>query len=238
MPPNVGHPGHPQGLTYMSQNNIMPLSTLQHHQHQMHFGYGNKITKSPPLKPARKFREDQEAIQRCKKRIQLGQLSTVLQGRSRSSSQLRRNERERNRVRMINMTFARLRQHIPDGYCKNKNKKLSKVDTLRGAIDYINGLQDLLDEDGSETSAFDDVLIPQRLSSSGSSTSLESAHDKENVRMDSLSDGSESPGSASEVPSSDGDDSGVEMRNLIKQEMADTFSPEEEDLLDFNSWFQ
>ncbi|EEC12616.1 conserved hypothetical protein, partial [Ixodes scapularis] len=54
----------------------------------------------------------------------------------------RRNERERNRVRLVNMGFAALRQHVPNF---TQNKKMSKVDTLRSAVDYIKSLQDLLD---------------------------------------------------------------------------------------------
>ena len=53
----------------------------------------------------------------------------------------RRNQRERNRVRTINSTFTKLRQRLP---CSHK-KKLSKVDTLRGAIKYIRHLQQVLD---------------------------------------------------------------------------------------------
>lgn len=208
MPPVMGQP-----LSIMSQNQILPMNN-NNYLKPMHsikpFG------KSPPLKPAKKFRDEQEEIQRCKRRIHFGQLNSVLQ-RSRSNSQLRRNERERNRVRMINMTFARLRQHIPDGYCKNKNKKLSKVDTLRGAIDYINGLQDLLDEHDAVSATFDDVIIP-------------STNNKENLVHDSLSEGSQSPGS--EVNSTDFEESPTTQLNQA------TFSPEEEDLLDFGSWFQ
>ncbi|KAI1301375.1 Achaete-scute -like protein 1a [Halotydeus destructor] len=53
----------------------------------------------------------------------------------------RRNERERNRVKMVNTGFATLRNHVPNG---SKNKKMSKVDTLRAAVDYIRELQDML----------------------------------------------------------------------------------------------
>ena len=56
----------------------------------------------------------------------------------------RRNERERNRVRMVNDGFSSLRQHIP--YFPDK-KKLSKVETLRCAVAYIKHLQQLIEED-------------------------------------------------------------------------------------------
>ncbi|XP_076365894.1 uncharacterized protein LOC143254633 [Tachypleus tridentatus] len=53
----------------------------------------------------------------------------------------RRNQRERNRVRLVNLGFATLRQHVPNN---TKNKKMSKVETLRSAVEYIRELQKLL----------------------------------------------------------------------------------------------
>jgi hypothetical protein len=53
----------------------------------------------------------------------------------------RRNARERNRVRHINDCFEILRQHIPH---EKHNKKLSKVDTLKSAMMYIENLRQLL----------------------------------------------------------------------------------------------
>ncbi|XP_017881806.1 helix-loop-helix protein delilah-like [Ceratina calcarata] len=66
----------------------------------------------------------------------------------------RRNARERNRVKQVNNGFATLRQHIPShiaaGY-GDRGKKLSKVETLRMAVEYIRGLQRLIAEaDGVE----------------------------------------------------------------------------------------
>lgn len=55
----------------------------------------------------------------------------------------RRNERERNRVKQVNMGFSTLRQRVPDGI---KNKKMSKVETLRSAVEYIKKLQKMLNE--------------------------------------------------------------------------------------------
>ncbi|CDW58260.1 achaete scute 1b [Trichuris trichiura] len=53
----------------------------------------------------------------------------------------RRNARERNRVRQVNMGFVTLRDHIPH---HGKSKKLSKVETLRAAASYIRYLEQLL----------------------------------------------------------------------------------------------
>lgn len=75
----------------------------------------------------------------------------------------RRNARERNRVKQVNNGFALLRQHIPcevaaafesaSGHKSGTgSKKLSKVDTLRMAVEYIRALEDLLSlSDGTES---------------------------------------------------------------------------------------
>lgn len=55
----------------------------------------------------------------------------------------RRNARERKRVKLVNDGFVRLRKHVPTD---PKNKKLSKVKTLRSAIEYIRHLQHLLSQ--------------------------------------------------------------------------------------------
>nr|XP_017200763.2 achaete-scute homolog 3 [Oryctolagus cuniculus] len=53
----------------------------------------------------------------------------------------KRNERERQRVKCVNAGYAQLRHHLPEEYLE---KRLSKVETLRAAIKYINFLQSLL----------------------------------------------------------------------------------------------
>uniref|UniRef100_A0A1I8GJU2 BHLH domain-containing protein n=1 Tax=Macrostomum lignano TaxID=282301 RepID=A0A1I8GJU2_9PLAT len=55
----------------------------------------------------------------------------------------KRNARERQRVKAVNLAFSRLRRHIP---YENKGKRLSKMKTLRIAIDYIRLLQSVLGE--------------------------------------------------------------------------------------------
>jgi len=55
----------------------------------------------------------------------------------------RRNARERNRVKQVNCGFEMLRSHIPSA---SKAKKMSKVDTLRHAVEYIQNLQRMVDE--------------------------------------------------------------------------------------------
>ena len=69
----------------------------------------------------------------------------------------RRNARERNRVKQVNSGFDVLRSHIPTAA---KHKKMSKVDTLRHAVDYIRNLRKMLKEqdiaNGIKTEVDDD----------------------------------------------------------------------------------
>lgn len=68
-----------------------------------------------------------------------------------SNAVARRNERERNRVRLVNDGFSSLRQHIP--YFPDK-KKLSKVETLRCAVSYIKHLQKLIEEHDEQLAVY------------------------------------------------------------------------------------
>lgn len=70
----------------------------------------------------------------------------------------RRNARERNRVKQVNNGFSALRDRIPEevaeafeaqGNGRGSIKKLSKVETLRMAVEYIRSLERLLDIDTS-----------------------------------------------------------------------------------------
>ena len=60
------------------------------------------------------------------------------------STVTKRNERERNRVRLLNEGFSCLREKIP--FAVYGKKRLSKVETLRHAVDYIKNLQWMIQE--------------------------------------------------------------------------------------------
>lgn len=73
----------------------------------------------------------------------------------------RRNARERNRVKQVNNGFAALRERIPEevaeafeaqGNGRGSVKKLSKVETLRMAVEYIRSLEHILELDSGATS--------------------------------------------------------------------------------------
>lgn len=96
----------------------------------------------------------------------------------------RRNARERNRVKQVNNGFATLRQHIPShiaaGY-GDRGKKLSKVETLRMAVEYIRGLQRLLAEaDGVE---YDSKTVGIQCAPSPTSSVISSTHNGSGERL-------------------------------------------------------
>ncbi|CAL1528231.1 unnamed protein product, partial [Lymnaea stagnalis] len=75
---------------------------------------------------------------RVKRRTDLSKLGLP---EAKPASVSRRNARERNRVKQVNLGFETLREHVPNG---KKNKKMSKVQTLRSAAQYIKDLYMIL----------------------------------------------------------------------------------------------
>ena len=121
---------------------------------------------SSPGTPEHKFykmscKENRDSL--CKRRLDFsGQHGDYLDlQKPPTVAVARRNERERNRVKLINMTFATLREHIPSGVKKGKSKKMSKVDTLKAAIDYIRFLQEMVDEHDAVNAVLDKNCIPK-----------------------------------------------------------------------------
>ena len=65
-----------------------------------------------------------------------------------TASVTKRNLRERTRVRGVNDGFGKLKQYVP-----NMRNKSSKVETLRGAIEYIKQLKELLGEEMNDSNS-------------------------------------------------------------------------------------
>lgn len=83
--------------------------------------------KKPKTKRSRKGQTEEERLRR------------------KGESKIKRNERERRRVKRLAEGFRKLRKAVPT--CGGEdNKKLSKLDTLRFALDYIQDLACLLQE--------------------------------------------------------------------------------------------
>ncbi|XP_023159718.1 achaete-scute complex protein T3 [Drosophila hydei] len=101
-------------------------------------------------------------------------------GEQQMPSVARRNARERNRVKQVNNGFVNLRQHLPQTVIntlsnggRGASKKLSKVDTLRIAVEYIRGLQDMLDDGQPRRQLFSSLT--DDISNDGSYDSLDSS---------------------------------------------------------------
>ncbi|XP_013775919.1 achaete-scute homolog 1b-like [Limulus polyphemus] len=164
---------------------------------------------------------------RCKRRISFAQLGYTLPS-PQPAAVARRNERERNRVRMVNMGFATLRQHVPNGA---KNKKMSKVETLRSAVEYIKRLQALLnDQDGNMTPSASQPTVLDHSEENQYVTAIMNRDSA--VPQQSLSPACSAANSPS--PSS-GSESSQNHQSLGSPSTC--LSPEEEELLDFASWF-
>lgn len=158
----------------------------------------------------------------------------------------RRNARERNRVKQVNMGFNNLRQHIPSDVATNlgnagrgASKKLSKVDTLRMAVEYIRRLQGLLDDSDIES-------LSATSTSTSSSASNNSYYSPSPVQCNSIQPPPPcSESSASPTPSYTSDNSSVEQTTYVlptpyvhKYEPYNAYNPDEEELLDAISWWQ
>lgn len=154
---------------------------------------------------------------RCKKRSYLHQPYPT-----QPASVARRNARERNRVKQVNNGFAALRQHIPSAVTaalaggRGSSRKLSKVDTLRLAVEYIKSLKRLLEE--SEEGCTD-TQMALGMNTSGPQTPP-------------LSEESHSP-----APSL-GSESSAGPSSHDAYDSYEPMSPEDEELLDVISWWQ
>ena len=65
----------------------------------------------------------------------------------------KRNERERERVRCVNSHYERLRKKIPFLQERTGQKRISKVEILRAAIQYIRCLEVVLQNENNSTTA-------------------------------------------------------------------------------------
>lgn len=192
------------------------------------------------------------------------------------ASVARRNARERNRVKQVNNGFATLRQHIPQSVAQALggntagtggstraagSKKLSKVETLRMAVEYIRSLQRLLDEnDGESTTSTSSASTNDsghqsagdlRLSGDLRSHSSEIQH---HLRQNSGSSfipppcseasSSPTPSFVSEASSGGGSQGYGTATGTMYTQHSDSYdnyepmSPEDEELLDVITWWQ
>ncbi|XP_025834739.1 achaete-scute complex protein T3-like [Agrilus planipennis] len=159
-----------------------------------------------------------------------------------SASVARRNARERNRVKQVNNGFAALRSHIPNNILSNvlshgggnstgrgMSKKLSKVETLRLAVQYIRSLQQLLQESESGEDSAHQIAKQEMPDCDGDFLSSPShSYSSQSVLLKS----SPPSNSSSPTPSQS---SSYSANNLYLSENCENFqphSPEDDELLD------
>jgi achaete-scute complex protein len=131
---------------HMMSNNCVIVSSNQFLQSKNQQMYGKR-----PIAPAPLTSNGiNQVINVPKKGYKYGQMQYQA---TQTVSVARRNARERNRVKQVNNGFSHLRQHIPQTIItemtkggRGAAKKLSKVDTLKLAVEYIRRLKDVLDE--------------------------------------------------------------------------------------------
>ncbi|KAG7324375.1 hypothetical protein KOW79_012391 [Hemibagrus wyckioides] len=189
----------------METTSSMPTTQLA--QGQCHLGraerrqecaLSNASQSQSRSKVLKRQRSNSPELLRCKRRLSFTGLGYSIP-QQQPVAVARRNERERNRVKQVNMGFQTLRQHVPNGAA---NKKMSKVETLRSAVEYIRALQQLLDEHDAISAAFQ-CGVPSPTLSNSYSADPESPH--------------------SSYSSDDG--------------TYEHLSSEEQELLDFTTWF-
>lgn len=164
------------------------------------------------------------------------------------ASVVKRNARERNRVRQVNSGFVNLRQHIPQSIVteltnggRGASKKLSKVDTLRLAVEYIRRLKDLIDESDSEAS---NSSICSQSSTAGSPpppvyypSSPESMQSVNHYNQYSESSISPTPGFHTDIDNCVMQTSSTQQQ-VFKFENFQEDSPNDDELLDYISMWQ
>ncbi|CAL8291414.1 unnamed protein product [Boreogadus saida] len=82
-------------------------------------------------KVLKRQRSSSPELLRCKRRLSFNGLGYSMPPQQPPVAVARRNERERNRVKQVNMGFQTLRQHVPNGAA---NKKMSKCGLPSPAI--------------------------------------------------------------------------------------------------------
>lgn len=189
-------------------------------------------------------------VLRCKRKINFVPYGA---GPHQPASVARRNARERNRVKQVNNGFATLRQHIPESVAaalaasggngntsssssRGSSKKLSKVETLRMAVEYIRSLQRMLEdcEDSTAAGAAADMLGNRYYPT-------ELGHQILTQQTPPCSEASSSPTPSFSSESSASAASTYAATALYHTENYENYeptSPEDEELLDAISWWQ
>ncbi|KAM8909909.1 LOW QUALITY PROTEIN: achaete-scute homolog 1a [Spinachia spinachia] len=118
-------------------------------------GSSQSSGKSCSKQPKRQRSSSPELL-RCKRRLNFAGFGYSLPPQQ-PHAVARRNERERNRVKLVNNGFATLREHVPNGAA---NKKSSRRRCASGRQGYIRALADEYEDDRARAAAFLGVMSP------------------------------------------------------------------------------
>lgn len=195
-------------------------------------------------------------VLRCKRKINFVPYGA---GPHQPASVARRNARERNRVKQVNNGFATLRQHIPESVAaalaasggngntsssssRGSSKKLSKVETLRMAVEYIRSLQRMLEdcEDSAAAGAAAEMLGNRYYPTNSDVPGL-GQHQILTQQTPPCSEASSSPTPSFSSESSVSAASTYAATALYHTENYENYeptSPEDEELLDAITWWQ
>nr|QNN94675.1 achaete-scute A3 transcription factor [Malacoceros fuliginosus] len=170
--------------------------------------------------------------------------------KSKLTGTARRNERERNRVKQVNQGFAKLRDHVPK---RGRGRKMSKVDILKSASDYIQNLQGMLDESDAVSAVMNIAALSANLAENGQLLDgSDSGDSTSNCESTSSNASSQSPiqehfqfpcspasYDCAHSPSNcsvDGS-TGTSSASSICDHPVNSYSPQDHTLLDLATWF-
>lgn len=252
-------PSFSQSASVIMQHHHQPV-----HQYQMHLQQPQSLLGKRPIAPAPQHVQNMSSSSSSAS-SSASSTSSIDAGDKRSKkmtythmpyttsgqppSVARRNARERNRVKQVNNGFTNLRQHIPQPVIaaltnggRGASKKLSKVDTLKMAVEYIRRLQDMLDDneysEGNSSNSSSTSTVSDGSHTSTSSYYLGSPHEQQ-IQQPLYSEASASPTPSFESESSLGN-SYVAEPATFKCESYENYNPmsEDEELLDAITWWQ
>ncbi|XP_077287220.1 achaete-scute complex protein T3-like [Arctopsyche grandis] len=229
------------------QNNcvIVPNGYQQQQSHHPAKATDKRAIPIAPA-PAKMNHQQQPDLMRCRKKVTYKQPFSGYQ----SASIIRRNARERNRVKQVNDGFAALRKHLPPAVvaalssnaARGGSKKLSKVDTLKMVVEYIRYLQQVLDESDENLELCSDDKNENQENNAyyAATTSQDMQRLDHGYLLDqtppcSESSASPAPSFSSEVSSGI---SGYTMNCFPIDKYDAPINPMDEELLDVISWWQ
>lgn len=186
-------------------------------------------------------------VLRCKRKINFAPYGGAPH---QPASVARRNARERNRVKQVNNGFATLRQHIPPSVAaalssptntstRSANKKLSKVETLRLAVEYIRSLQRMIEDYEAKVPTGAGKLTGENISRYYP-TQVDVQLQQQSLTTPPCSEASSPTPSFSSESSVSVSSSYVQtaLYSTENYENYEPTSPEDEELLDAISWWQ